>query len=77
MAQFYLVRHGQPDYNPCDERGYIGHGRDLAPLSQEGISQALITALDPRLQNETLLYHPHIQGLYRLLQLSLKRQILI
>jgi hypothetical protein len=23
MALFYLIRHGHPDYTPCDERGYI------------------------------------------------------
>lgn len=49
MALFYLVRHGQPDYSPCDERGYRGHGRDLAPLSEEGIRQAELTAQDERL----------------------------
>lgn len=50
MAMLYLVRHGKPDYSQCDERGYIGHGRDLAPLSEEGILQAKATAKDIRLQ---------------------------
>ena len=26
-----LVRHGEPDYSFVTERGFIGHGRDLAP----------------------------------------------
>ena len=49
MAVFYLVRHGQPDYSPCDERGYMGHRRDLAPFSETGIKQAEITSKDIRL----------------------------
>lgn len=55
MAIFYLVRHGQPDYSPCDERGYIGHGRDLAPLSDEGIQQAERTAKDVRLMGADII----------------------
>lgn len=55
MAVFYLVRHGQPDYTPCDERGYIGHGRDLAPLSEEGIKQAELTSQDARLLDADLI----------------------
>jgi|GEM_PF-5740943 len=33
MTTFYLVRHGEPTYKPIDERKFIGHGRDLAPLT--------------------------------------------
>lgn len=55
MAHFYLIRHGQPDYSLCDERGYIGHGRDLAPLSKEGILQVLSTAVDPRLKDAEII----------------------
>ena len=61
---FYLVRHGQPDYSLCDERGYIGHGRDLAPLSEEGILQAILTAKDIRLQNaELIISSPYTRAL--------------
>lgn len=35
-----FIRHGEPDYLPCDERGFIGQGRDLAPLSILGKQQA-------------------------------------
>lgn len=55
MALFYLVRHGQPDYSQCDERGYIGHGRDLAPLSEKGIIQAELTSKDIRLKDADLI----------------------
>ncbi len=33
MAIYYLVRHGQPDYSPCDERGYIGHGMVMRTIT--------------------------------------------
>lgn len=55
MAEFYLIRHGKPDYSPCEERRYIGHGMDLAPLSEKGISQALKTAADPRLKDADII----------------------
>src|SRR5699024_3213827 len=29
--QLILIRHGEPDYSPCDQRGFTGFGRDLAP----------------------------------------------
>ena len=35
-----FIRHGEPDYTPCWERGFIGHGKDLACLTPEGIKQA-------------------------------------
>jgi len=34
MTIFYLIRHGEPTYKPVDERKFIGHGRDLAPLTK-------------------------------------------
>ena len=50
MATFYLIRHGQPDYSLLNEFGFYGFGRDFAPLSESGISQAYHAAKDPRLQ---------------------------
>ena len=35
-----LVRHGEPDYSDVDKRGYAGHGRDLAKLTEKGVQQA-------------------------------------
>lgn len=35
-----FIRHGEPDYILCNERGFIGHGRDLAPLTTSGVQQA-------------------------------------
>lgn len=39
-----FVRHGEPDYTLVDERGFIGMGRDIAPLSEIGRNQALALA---------------------------------
>lgn len=64
MALIYLVRHGQPDYTPCDERGYIGHGKDLAPLSEEGIKQAERMAKDVRLMGaDIIISSPYTRAL--------------
>lgn len=35
------IRHGEPDYNLVEQKGFIGHGHDLAPLTALGIQQAL------------------------------------
>ena len=29
--EMILIRHGEPDYSPCEKRGFIGQGHDLAP----------------------------------------------
>ncbi|MDF2587875.1 MAG: histidine phosphatase family protein [Anaerocolumna sp.] len=39
-----FIRHGEPDYILCDDRGFIGQGRDMAPLSQLGIEQSEIVS---------------------------------
>lgn len=44
-----LIRHGEADYAPCYARGFIGHGRDLAALTPEGVRQAEAVAGDPAL----------------------------
>jgi broad specificity phosphatase PhoE len=38
--EIVFIRHGEPDYTPCWERGFIGHGKDLACLTSEGVNQA-------------------------------------
>lgn len=55
MAHFYLIRHAQPDYAPCSTRGYMGQGRDLAPLTEKGVQQAEAAAHDARLKDIKLI----------------------
>lgn len=42
--EIVLIRHGKPDYAPVDEKGFIGHGRSMAPLTEEGVHQAEVAA---------------------------------
>ena len=49
MAWFYLIRHGEPNYEAVSSIGFYGFGRNLAPLSEKGIQQAKATAEDIRL----------------------------
>lgn len=55
MTKLILIRHGEPDYNFVTERGFKGHGRDLAQLTLTGIQQAQIMAKDERLQGAQLI----------------------
>lgn len=55
MAHLVLVRHGEPDYSGVTARGYIGHGQDLAPLTEAGIAQAEAAAGDARLSGASLI----------------------
>jgi broad specificity phosphatase PhoE len=40
MTLFYLVRHGEPDWNFKEERNLLGALRDYVPLTEAGIRQA-------------------------------------
>ncbi|MET9275069.1 histidine phosphatase family protein [Kribbella sp. NPDC003557] len=40
VTQIYLVRHGEPDYEPIDSRGLPGPAADSAPLTALGRKQA-------------------------------------
>ena len=55
MALFYLVRHGEANYDHMLESGFWGFGRSFAPLSEKGKQQAEITAKDIRLKNAQLI----------------------
>jgi len=64
MTAFMFMRHGEFDYTFCDERKFIGHGRDLAPLSDKGIRQAEEAAKDPRLLGaELIISSPYTRAL--------------
>ena len=64
MTTFYLVRHGEPTYKPIDERKFIGYGRDLAPLTENGIKGVKETAKDDRLKNcEIIVSSPYTRAL--------------
>lgn len=55
MALFYLIRHGEPDYEVVSKLGFYGFGRSFAPLSERGVKQADETAKDARLMGADLI----------------------
>lgn len=64
MALFYLVRHGEANYEYMFENGFWGFGRDFAPLSEKRKRQAEITAKDTRLSNaELIVSSPYTRAL--------------
>lgn len=55
MALFYLIRHGEPDYDAVAKLGFYGFGRSFAPLSENGLKQVEETAKDSRLLDADLI----------------------
>lgn len=50
-----FVRHGEPNYPEVDQRGFIGHGRDLAPLTELGIEQAEKASASPLIKGSQII----------------------
>ena len=64
MALFYLIRHGEPDYDAVAKLGFYGFGRSFAPLTEQGIKQIEETAKDIRLQEaELIICSPYTRAL--------------
>lgn len=64
MTTFYLVRHGEPDWEINEKYKLRGHGRDLVPLTQLGIEQVYKASKDERLQNaQLILSSPYTRAL--------------
>ena len=59
-----FIRHGECDKSGADERGFIGLGRDLAPLTARGIEQAQAAAESPLLSGcQLILSSPYTRAL--------------
>lgn len=64
MALFYLIRHGEANYDSMLENGFWGFGRDFAPLSEKGKEQAEIAAKDIRLKDaEIIVSSPYTRAM--------------
>ena len=62
--EIVFVRHGESDKSIVDERGFIGMGREMAPLTEKGIRQAEEATLSPKLRNaEIILSSPYTRAL--------------
>lgn len=59
-----FLRHGEPDVSGVDQRGFIGQGRNFAPLSDLGVQQAETVSKDPRLRGaELIVSSPYTRAL--------------
>jgi broad specificity phosphatase PhoE len=64
MTTFYLVEHGEADYDLAEGRRLRGHGWDLVPLTARGVEQIEATAATLRgLGIEVLLSSPMTRAL--------------
>ena len=50
MAEFYLVRHGEPDWDWALKKNFYGPAGNYVPLTQKGVAQLEAAARDPRLK---------------------------
>lgn len=59
-----LIRHGEADYSAVDKKGYLGFGRDLAPLSQKGIEQAeKVSQISSLIKSQVIISSPYTRAL--------------
>lgn len=62
--EIILVRHAEPDYSEVDCRGFLGFGRDLAPLTKNGIEQACaVSQNDLLINSEIIISSPYTRAL--------------
>ena len=59
-----FIRHGEPDKTEVDRRGFIGQGRDMAPLTEFGIKEAEGVSLSPLLEgSQVIVSSPYTRAL--------------
>lgn len=76
MQRIVFLRHSEPDYSFVRERKYIGHGLDLAPLTENGIKIAEDISFDNRLDNaEIIISSPYTRALQTAAIISKNRRL--
>ena len=76
MLKIILMRHSEADYTFVRARNYIGHGLDLAQLTEEGIELAEKASFDSRLDDaEIIVSSPYTRALQTAAILSKNRQL--
>src|SRR4051812_3065826 len=76
MQKIVLMRHSQQDYSHVFQRNYIGHGIDLAQLTEDGIVLAEKASFDNRLDNaEIIVSSPYTRALQTAAIISKNRQL--
>lgn len=65
MTQFILLRHGKATYKDVEDNGFIGHGLDLAPLSEVGRNQIIETChSDVLISADLIISSPYTRALH-------------
>jgi len=76
VQRIVFLRHSEPDYAFVRERKYIGHGLDLAQLTENGIRIAENISRDNRLDNaEIIVSSPYTRALQTAAIISKNRQL--
>lgn len=59
-----FIRHGEPDKTEVDKSGFVGQGRDMAPLTELGIRQAEEVSANPLLKDcQIIVSSPYTRAL--------------
>ncbi|MCL2321951.1 MAG: phosphoglycerate mutase family protein [Oscillospiraceae bacterium] len=76
MQKIVFMRHSEPDYSFVEERKYIGHGIDLAGLTENGIQIAEKASFDSKLNDaEIIISSPYTRALQTAAIISKNRQL--
>ena len=76
MLQIVFMRHSEPDYSFAEERKFIGHGLDLAQLTENGIQIAEKASCDSRLNDaEIIVSSPYTRALQTAAIISKNRKL--
>lgn len=71
-----FIRHGEPDYTGVTNRKFIGHGMDLAPLTEEGKKQAqMVSQADALNDAELIVSSPYTRALQTAAIISKNRNL--
>ena len=64
MTKVVMIRHSEPNYEFVQARNFVGHGVDLAQLSEAGIQLAEDVSFDARLaESEIIVSSPYTRAL--------------
>jgi len=55
MTRFYLIRHGEPDWELADRAGLVGRDREFVTLTERGVGEMVETARDERLRGAEII----------------------
>jgi broad specificity phosphatase PhoE len=76
MQKIVFMRHSEPDYSLVEGKKYIGHGIDLAQLTENGIRIAENASMDSRLDHaDIIVSSPYTRALQTAAIISKNRQL--